>query len=99
MNGTRMAVAIEPALDERYRIVQQEVDLGVSALRENDPVIAITLFQSALQKISINDPSGEGQTDDAPQLELTRDDPGHHSLSLPAGLHISRITYICLVLL
>lgn len=56
MNGTRMAVAIEPALDERYRIVQQEVDIGVSALRENDPLMAITLFQSALQKISINDP-------------------------------------------
>jgi hypothetical protein len=56
MLDTRSTIPLEPAVTEQYRIVQQEVDLGVSALQTNDPQMAVTFFQSALQKLSIRDP-------------------------------------------
>ena len=40
--------------DERlYGTVQQQVDLGVRALSDKNAKMAIMLFQSALQKLSI----------------------------------------------
>ena len=39
-----------------YSIVQQEVDIGVQALKRKDAEMAITLFQSALQKLSVDEP-------------------------------------------
>jgi hypothetical protein len=39
-----------------YTIVQQEVDLGVQALQREGADMAVTLFQSALQKLSIDQP-------------------------------------------
>ena len=43
--------------DERlYGTVQQEVDIGIKALADKDAKMAVLLFQSALQKLSIQDP-------------------------------------------
>lgn len=43
--------------DERlYVTVQQEVDIGVKALTDSDAKMAILLFQSALQKLSVRHP-------------------------------------------
>jgi hypothetical protein len=39
-----------------YSILQQEVDLGVQALQRESPDMAVTLFQSALQKLTIAQP-------------------------------------------
>jgi hypothetical protein len=52
----RQAIAIAPSSRGHYTIVQQEVDLGASALLRGDADMAITLFQSALQKLSIREP-------------------------------------------
>jgi hypothetical protein len=39
-----------------YRIVQQEVDLGAHALRHENADVAITFFQSALEKLTFQQP-------------------------------------------
>ena len=39
-----------------YSIVQQEVDLGAQALKRESAEIAVTLFQSALQKLTVDQP-------------------------------------------
>jgi len=39
-----------------YSILQQEVDLGVQALQRESADMAVTLFQSALQKLTIAQP-------------------------------------------
>jgi hypothetical protein len=39
-----------------YSIVQQEVDLGVHALSRKKADVAVTLFQSALQKLTVRQP-------------------------------------------
>ncbi len=39
-----------------YSILQQEVDLGVQALKRESADMAVTLFQSALQKLTIDQP-------------------------------------------
>jgi hypothetical protein len=37
-------------------VIQQEVDLGTQALKKGDPDVAVTFFQSALQKMSAEMP-------------------------------------------
>lgn len=39
-----------------YTVLQQEVDLGVQALNREDADMAVTLFQSALQKLTVDQP-------------------------------------------
>jgi hypothetical protein len=39
-----------------YSILQQEVDLGGQALKRESADMAVTLFQSALQKLTIDQP-------------------------------------------
>src|SRR5438445_9148996 len=39
-----------------YSILQQEVDLGVQALKRESAEMAVTLFQSALQKLTVDQP-------------------------------------------
>jgi tetratricopeptide (TPR) repeat protein len=39
-----------------YGILQQEVDLGVQALKGESADVAVTLFQSALQKLTVDQP-------------------------------------------
>src|SRR5713101_6425716 len=39
-----------------YSILQQEVDLGVQALRRESADMAVTFFQSALQKLTFDEP-------------------------------------------
>ena len=49
-------LADDNATQNLYDIVQQEVDLGVRALKSENADIAITLFQSALQKMTARQP-------------------------------------------
>ena len=39
-----------------YSILQQEVDLGSQALKRESADMAVTLFQSALQKLTVDQP-------------------------------------------
>jgi hypothetical protein len=39
-----------------YSVLQQEVDLGVQALGEGKADVAVTLFESALQKLTADQP-------------------------------------------
>src|SRR6266849_2189061 len=39
-----------------YSILQQEVDLGVQALKRESADMAVTFFQSALQKLTVDQP-------------------------------------------
>jgi hypothetical protein len=39
-----------------YGVLQQEVDLGVQALKRESAEIAVTMFQSALQKLTVDQP-------------------------------------------
>ena len=39
-----------------YRTLQQEVDLGGQALERDSPDMAVTMFQSALQKLTVDQP-------------------------------------------
>ena len=39
-----------------YRVLQQEVDLGTQALKQGKADVAVTFFQSALQKMSVDMP-------------------------------------------
>src|SRR5205085_9344441 len=46
-----------PHLSENlYSILQQEVDLGGQALKRESADMAVTMFQSALQKLTIDEP-------------------------------------------
>ncbi|MEP6703370.1 MAG: sulfotransferase domain-containing protein [Acidobacteriota bacterium] len=54
--NNRQAIAIAPSSRDQYGTVQQEVDLGASALVREDAEMAIIFFQSALQKLSIRQP-------------------------------------------
>src|SRR4030095_4351142 len=39
-----------------YRTLEQEVDLGVQALQQGSAEMAVTFFQSALQKLAVDQP-------------------------------------------
>lgn len=56
MLNNGQAFAIAPSSKDQYSIVQQEVDLGASALAREDAEMAVTFFRSALQKLSIRQP-------------------------------------------
>ena len=47
---------VPAASGNRYGTLQQEVELGVQALSCKRADMAITFFQSALQKVSLTDP-------------------------------------------
>src|SRR5437879_12597689 len=49
-------IEIPEASGNLYRTLQQEVELGAQALRSERADMAVTFFQSALQKISLTDP-------------------------------------------
>jgi hypothetical protein len=53
-SGTSMG--LPPARQNLYSVVQQEVELGVQALGRGDADMSVMLFQSALQKLTIDDP-------------------------------------------
>src|SRR5215813_3470634 len=53
---TRRTIEFPPAQQNLYRTLQQEVDLGVQALTRGSAEMAITFFQSALQKMAVDDP-------------------------------------------
>src|SRR5262245_6886138 len=53
---TRRTIEIPPVRQDLYRTLQQEVDLGVQALKRESAEMAITFFQSALQKMAVDDP-------------------------------------------
>ena len=40
----------------RYGVVQQQVELGVQALQREDAEMAVTMFQSALEKLNVDQP-------------------------------------------
>src|SRR5215470_16297447 len=48
--------AVPPAALNLYSIVQQEVLFGVQALQRESADIAVTMFQSALQKLTVDQP-------------------------------------------
>jgi tetratricopeptide (TPR) repeat protein len=56
----RLTYSIDLATDNSsrnlYSVMQQEVDLGVQALKSESADIAVTLFQSALQKLTVRQP-------------------------------------------
>ncbi len=52
----KQTLAVSPGSEDFYSVVQQEVDLGVSALGRGDAEMAITFFQSSLQKLSVEEP-------------------------------------------
>lgn len=57
--GTRTAAAtldVAPAGRRLYGVLQQEVEIGAQALQQGNAVIAVTLFQSALQKLAVDQP-------------------------------------------
>jgi hypothetical protein len=49
-------IDVPPLSGNLYSILQQEVDLGVQALNRGSVDMAITLFQSALQKLTVDQP-------------------------------------------
>src|SRR4030095_12262521 len=53
---TSQTLAVPPSSENLYGTLQQEVDLGVQALRSERADMAVTFFQSALRKISSTDP-------------------------------------------
>jgi len=55
MLNHNQGIAIDQSASSVYSIVQQEVDLGTSALVRSDAEMAITFFQSALQKLRAGD--------------------------------------------
>jgi hypothetical protein len=57
--GTQTAAAtldVAPAGRRLYGVLQQEVEIGAQALQQGNAVIAVTLFQSALQKLAVDQP-------------------------------------------
>ncbi|MGI8917194.1 MAG: sulfotransferase domain-containing protein [Pyrinomonadaceae bacterium] len=53
---TGKEIGIQPASQSLYSVVQQEVELGVQALSRQDADMSVMLFQSALQKLSLDEP-------------------------------------------
>ena len=53
---TGREIGIQPASQNLYSVVQQEVELGVQALNRQDADMSVMLFQSALQKLTIDEP-------------------------------------------
>lgn len=51
-----LSLASEPSNLNLYEILQQEVELGVQALKSQNGEMAVTFFQSALQKLSPEQP-------------------------------------------
>jgi hypothetical protein len=49
-------IAVPPSGENLYSILQDEVELGVQALRRESADMAVTFFQSALQKLTIDQP-------------------------------------------
>ena len=49
-------IAVPPATGNLYSIVQQEVELGSQALKRESADVAVTMFQSALQKLTVDHP-------------------------------------------
>jgi len=49
-------IKLSPTSENRYRTLQQEVELGVQALKRGGADMAVTLFQSALRKLTIEEP-------------------------------------------
>src|SRR5262245_60415084 len=49
-------IEIPSSVGNLYDTLQQEVDFGVQALRSESAEMAVTFFQSALQKVSVEDP-------------------------------------------
>src|SRR5437016_301811 len=47
---------LPPVSPNLYDILHDEVDLGVQALKRKSPDMAVTFFQSALEKLTIDDP-------------------------------------------
>ncbi|HKR60727.1 MAG TPA: sulfotransferase domain-containing protein [Pyrinomonadaceae bacterium] len=56
LSQTRKPSDVPQASENLYSTLQQEVDLGVQALRRQSGDMAVTLFQSALQKLTIDEP-------------------------------------------
>ncbi len=50
------SIGFPPASQNLYSVVQQEVELGVQALSREDADMSVMLFQSALQKLSLDEP-------------------------------------------
>jgi hypothetical protein len=49
-------IDVPPALGNLYGILKDEVDLGVQALNRENADMAVTLFQSALRKLTADQP-------------------------------------------
>ncbi|MGB7068630.1 MAG: sulfotransferase domain-containing protein [Pyrinomonadaceae bacterium] len=56
MPDSAQSIGIDVSSQNLYDVVQQEVDLGAQALKREDAEMAITLFQSALQKLTPEQP-------------------------------------------
>ena len=57
MNGlATQTLSVNTSDESLYATVQQEVDIGIKALAGEDANMAVVLFQSALQKLSIDHP-------------------------------------------
>lgn len=50
------AIDLPPLSRSLYSTLQQEVDLGGQALERDSPDLAVTMFQSALQKLTVDQP-------------------------------------------
>jgi hypothetical protein len=49
-------IGVPHSSHDLYSIVQQEVDLGVQAIKRESAEMAVTMFQSALQKLTLDQP-------------------------------------------
>jgi tetratricopeptide (TPR) repeat protein len=49
-------IDVPDSSEDLYSILQQEVDLGVQVLKRESADMAVTLFQSALQKLTVDQP-------------------------------------------
>jgi Sulfotransferase domain len=49
-------IGIPPSSETAYSLIQQEVDFGLQALKRESADMAVTFFQSALQKLTIDEP-------------------------------------------
>ena len=56
MRQGELTMEIAAPRQNLYSTVQQEVDLGAQALRRENADMAITLFQSAIQKLTVQQP-------------------------------------------
>jgi hypothetical protein len=56
MVSAEQTIDVPDPLRTLYRDLQQEVDLGVQALKREDADVAVTLFQSALEKLTPRQP-------------------------------------------